>query len=902
MDGIASSSKAEQASGGSGSGSGNQGNVGAANDNHPEPMIFATDLDDPTLMRAEMLRELCEAKKQELINQDVELPAKPGVDMTITELRAYMATRRRRDVGEKVEETEAETRIHQQLDRMRQRLTAENKEETKVAVAAAERKAAETKMYGLPIRSAETDVSNVYSVAEEFEIHETARRVEFNSLHFANLELQTGDTMVFIDYPGSPSDIIVDRDCYRYPWVSQSFRVHSDRLLDTGSSKFAEMLNPTYQFRVQRRRKLVNKLPDGVKYVLDLTPPTEGDELVFQVTELSLTPGIRDWWKSSKIHNTASHLVKGHDDVCNCVDKQVVEADPNVSGFAGEIVARDTSPTNSTRLINLPMTGNEIEHLRKERWHNPFVVPEHYNFKDYCAIRHRNAIVRLLLHIHGHYMPLHSAATMWTLVGVAKIFDCPLVVATAVSSWMLAKTNSVFIEVLPEEAIKIAFDIQHAAIATSAYRILVNELALENAHQATPEDDFRRATIFGRTKGDPGDEIRNLIQHGARTMVERATMTANLVTSEDAPDNWDIPEWARLCSLETLLTQERDPLCATALDGARSLKETIKARLDEEIRYVFYKKTIGLARYASVDFDRAKYVEPKNWRFLHAIIPNFNTTQKFLMPYIYDGLEDSIVFDRLFDPSSLSIHALLLNSALTELKRKALRVDSATLLGEEIRNLLFESNSDLPTTAEEPWFRGLDFYDQLKEYMFPIARTWQRHDIDPPLNLTQHLLLNLTANELRYLPLWAGGCNDETGGVFEDILPPAAMGPIGPGPSYRTGMTVGSDASSVASSFVGEMSALDMRGTDTLASIGVNDSVSTIYRPDEVIVDDESIAPSDSFSVDQDYDAARLAVVETGPPSEDSASQSVDFMEDLSDDSTSTIGENDFDSDLEMFE
>lgn len=894
-----------------------------------EPMVFpltSADLDEPMEQASELPPEDSHATKWSLKAQDDQPPAKIPVDMTIAQIRSYVRYRRQRDLGiGTAEETDEATRNIQRLNQMMDRLNKEN------ASDAANEKATEAAIADTSKAAMSIDVTAQISAAyvsnmaanipeptwtsythpdapsltDPMEIHEKSRRVEFNALHFSSLELQTGDTLVYIDYPGEQNDTTVARDCYRYPWVSQAFRVHSDRLLDTGSSKFAEMLKPTYQFRVMRRRKLVYKLPEGVKYVLDLTPPTEGDDLVFQVTELSLTPGIQNWWRSFKVHRTAPHLVKGHDDVCDCVAKPVVEADPEVSGFAGDILAYDSNQANDQRSLSLPLSGHDVEYLRKSAApRDPFTVPEHYGFKDYCAIRHRNSIIRLMLLIHGHYVPLHSATTMWTLVGVAKIFDCPLVVSNTVSSWMLAKSNTVFIEVLPEEAIKIAFDIQDATIAISAYRILVNELALENANTTIPRSKFHRVTIFGRTKGDPGDEISNLIQHGARAMVERATMTANQVTSDDAPDNWDIPEWGRLCTLESLLTQEPGQLCATALDGARSLKKTIKQRIEEEMRYVFYKKTTGIARYASVDFDRAKYVEPKNWEFMRSIVSGFNTAQKFLLPYVYDGLEDALAFDRLFEPSSLSIHAIVLNSALTEIKRNLLRADSACLLGEEARNLLLETNSAFPTTAEEPWFKGLDFYQQLKDYMYPIARMWQRHDFTPLLNLTQHMLLNLTANELRFLPLWAGGCNDDTGGVFEDILPPASMGPIGPGPCYRTGMTVGSDASSIASSFVGEMNALEMRGTDTLASIGVNDSISTIYRPDEVIADDVSIAPSDSFSVDNDYIEARMAAEEAAAASEQSTnSRSVEFMEDLSDDdSTSTIGEDDFDSDLDMFE
>ncbi|EGX92918.1 hypothetical protein CCM_04290 [Cordyceps militaris CM01] len=105
--------------------------------------------------------------------------------------------------------------------------------------------------------------------------------------HFTEVEPNKGDTLVFIDLPNPTNDKTpVDGDDVPL------FRGHSEKLKATGSSRFEDMFQPTYQNRIQRLRKLVNKLPEGVKYVLDLTPPSEGEEMAFQVTELSLTPGI----------------------------------------------------------------------------------------------------------------------------------------------------------------------------------------------------------------------------------------------------------------------------------------------------------------------------------------------------------------------------------------------------------------------------------------------------------------------------------------------------------------------------------------------------------------------------------------------------------------------------------
>jgi hypothetical protein len=75
-------------------------------------------------------------------------------------------------------------------------------------------------------------------------------------------------------------------------------------------------------------------------------------------------------------------------------------------------------------------------------------------------------------------------------------------------------------------------------------------------------------------------------------------------------------------------------------------------------------------------------------------------------------------------------------------------------------------------------------------------------------------LLCLDENEYKYLPLWAGGMDDGSGGVFEEMIPPANKGPIGPGPSYHTGSTLNSTASSEMD-FDGDTGSWTSGGLDT---------------------------------------------------------------------------------------
>ena len=73
-------------------------------------------------------------------------------------------------------------------------------------------------------------------------------------------------------------------------------RLCSQTLLRTGSRVFAEMLSPAYQKRIRRRKRLLRDgLPLGIFFVVDLAPPTEGDEAVAAVAALWCSEPVRRW-------------------------------------------------------------------------------------------------------------------------------------------------------------------------------------------------------------------------------------------------------------------------------------------------------------------------------------------------------------------------------------------------------------------------------------------------------------------------------------------------------------------------------------------------------------------------------------------------------------------------------
>lgn len=709
---------------------------------------------------------------------------------------------------------------------------------------------------------------------------ESARNMDLYMLHQIHFELVTGDTLVFVDLPNSVKDSRKQADCDNIAYRSQSFRVSSETLLATGSAKFKELLGPSYQFRVQRRRKLVNKLPEGVKFVLDLTPPSEGDDLVFQMTELSLTPGITNWWISDKFHTIDPAHVSGHDDACTCKRQS-----PSLS--AGEIL--DPGLANAGTLAtkpHLPPTASIVDRFREEGNNELYLTPQFRKIPDYCAVRHRNAIVRLLIVIEGRDICLDSASRVWTLIGVAKILDCIDVIRDRVAQWLLQPRNSRFIEVLPEEALRIGYDLKLPDVTKTAFRILVNEMAIREAGTPGTSPKAPRTTVFGRRMGEVRDELQDLIQHAARALVERISMLRMQLQSPDILDYWDIEEWRKLCHLESLLTHARLPGEGSQHDLAFCRHRLV--RLKAEISKVVSSRITNGVEDGSatssylpgMDTDRLTYVLPCDFEHLDEILLRFNTTQSLLCPFVYEDLAA-----RCNEPLFIRVGSLDANCQKVPSLRIQLQ-DSLRMLAEKNPELAYVEGWDnfldmhLATMqGGKPQFNDpvIDLVKLdigIKDALQPTLLSWLRHDIEPPANITRHMLLALGSNEMKFLPLWADGLNDGSGGVFEDFIPPTDMGPNGPGPAFHTGNTIPSGPPSISDSLMEEIRGMKVQGSETAASVDVHDSISTVYRPDKVIADDVSIATESFDTADNEYHNARFAV----PAEHQSSSHGVEAL------------------------
>ncbi|KAK2065057.1 hypothetical protein LY76DRAFT_531912 [Colletotrichum caudatum] len=748
------------------------------------------------------------------------------------------------------------------------------------------------------------------------------RRYSQVMLHDIQGELFEGDTLVFVDFP-TPSKPSAGVDCYLYAWNSVHFRMHSQKLLDTGSTKFSEMLNPTYQFRVQRRRKLVNKLPEGVKYVLDLTPPSEGDELVFQMTETSLTPGIIKWWTACDKHGVEACIVSGHDDVCSCWRVPVSKTDDDTDVADGKNSATDAdrdqkqktdshldydtkqalpqslqvdSMPHYMRLIQRGYASNEglAVKLLQKKLEGDFTSelgPAHRQIPDYCPVRHRVDILRLMCIIAGKRVIIDSAPLVWTLVAVAKILDCTSVLRDPILQWIMSSNNTVFIEVLPEESFQIGVALKLDQITRSAFRILVNELALEEAARPTGIPKAAAYTVFGRKRHDPGDDLNNLIQHAARAMLERVSELVNRLVRETIFDDMQNPEWMRLQNLIGMLSSAPDDKSFKkaryhALVLANFLRSTWK---DHVIRDLFQEPLeAGLSRNA--DNHLATYVDAQHFDPLDTVYLQFNNVQKALCSFLYQTV--SMKWSRIASIFSMGSQRHRFESIVKNLRHALQELDiNHPDLGEDLacRGLLYLPQTALvPNGAEggggpiyrylRPAFDSAAFELPIHDILVPFQQECIRSDFEIKMNVTPHLLLNLHHSELKFLPLWAGGDDDGTGGVFEHSLPPAHYGPAGPGPAYHTGATIPSDASSTSGSISSELRHLRLEeGGSTVGpgSIDVQDGISTVFNPARVVADDRSIRTESFTDGESEYGDARYAVPANGQSVADALSAAV---------------------------
>jgi hypothetical protein len=231
---------------------------------------------------------------------------------------------------------------------------------------------------------------------------------ELVSIQQCEQDYTTGSVLAIVQFPAGAG-----RDCNGFAFKSEyRIRVDYKKLMATGSAKLQVLFDPRKQARFRRRFNL-QQLPEGIDYVIDLTPPAEGAELADLTALLWLPRATKVWYlaglyspdeiiqkgpepasinKRPLAHKpVGSVLTLGHDDRCSC------------------ILHRRDGPEPLWQVHSDGIPGIfEGDH-----------DPEYRQIRDYCPVRHRVNIIRLLLAINGADILINSATRMWTLVHIA---------------------------------------------------------------------------------------------------------------------------------------------------------------------------------------------------------------------------------------------------------------------------------------------------------------------------------------------------------------------------------------------------------------------------------------------------------------------------------------------------
>jgi len=273
------------------------------------------------------------------------------------------------------------------------------------------------------------------------------------ALIYGKSSLDSGDTLVILhpqDYkPLDPTGFGLNKE----------LRVHSKRLISTGSQKFEKIFSPEVQ-RAAREFHYPDGLPKGIDFILDLrlVAPMNLEDAEFSEdvseqlkSELTCSKGIRSWFSSQGRCGTPQSLVGGQDAIpASNPDRPGTATASSFRAAAGMVALSTKYPEMYESHVNdnvITFHADMLQALKISAQHGQ-PLPQNFDARDqiggmfdqnvedvleYCPVRYRIGIEHLLQIIEGREPTwLDSAQKVWTLYVVAKYFECtPYVVSSS---------------------------------------------------------------------------------------------------------------------------------------------------------------------------------------------------------------------------------------------------------------------------------------------------------------------------------------------------------------------------------------------------------------------------------------------------------------------------------------
>ncbi|RAO69244.1 uncharacterized protein BHQ10_005256 [Talaromyces amestolkiae] len=703
---------------------------------------------------------------------------------------------------------------------------------------------------------------------------DTSNTVPLGSADFLNENLSMplllftddeADTLVYIDPgPAQPGEGN-SHQSHRWVFGTQTtvqaipHRIHSRKLLDTGSDVLKDLFRPRNQARVRKRYGLTNDMPLGVKYAIDLTPPSEGEEAVIFMTELSCPMGVRKWAQMQSRWALPQSCVSGQDEIewirtvddvapapiiVNAddetkKDKDRRKQDKKEAKKARKQAEKEAKTADQPQRVEMPrrimnLQGN-LPTLRADLDPPPSYEESEDNYQkaaplqkkpespkektkkipglpfDYSPSRHRTCLERFLHALEGLDPKLDTAPKLWTYFALAKILQVAThpAVGDHVLVWLYNRTNTMFIEVNPELAYKIGCGLQCRPLCQTSFAILVGEeslLLLDSSIKG--EVPKRKAlTVHGRNREPLDDTEVQRVEYASKVFLDRILNEfiklagTRMEWVEEAVkeklDKWllldytehqqaieELFDFCKLyvrCQIYQVLMQPSTPNTELRFHSNDSSEYP-------GINYYIARSTMHpLCRIFTRGF----------WKSLSTDLPVLTDAHTWIHSSL-DCLAPGI--PNLKDQDLAAIRPISpfeVDRVFTKFQ-KAVGMNWADFV---IFQMAIKKHLDKITTR----IAGPPLYDQVASSMF-----------DVPFDIVDTLVC-LQEDEFKFLPLWAGGFDDGTGGVFDDQSVPILEegGFSTAGPSVHLGSV--QDPDEVAS-------------MDSFESIRPDEAASTVHR------------------------------------------------------------------------
>ncbi|KAJ5718536.1 hypothetical protein N7488_004182 [Penicillium malachiteum] len=662
------------------------------------------------------------------------------------------------------------------------------------------------------------------------------------------LILNDGDTLLYIDPAPSQDPGLASKLKSTVP-----LRVRSSTLLRSGSQYLAKFFEQSYQNRIRRKKGFVDELPQGIRFLVDLTPAIVEEDAVIAVTEISCPIAIRTWATYQGVWKLPGSCVGGVD----------------------EFDLANRPQTMTYERISESFMDNRVSEVFGQRGPDGKMMQSlarHGLPVEYSASRHRDGIEWVLHVLEGLSIVLDTPCKMWTFFAVANILEVAThpAISDYILSWFYEGNNCRFIEIHPEISYRVACGIQSGVLCRHAFASMVADEATVHLIRSAKLHPYEKwAPLFqaSRFHGLLNDTDIQRIEYASKAFTEDILKHFLHLAGTDMGWLEEVPEFQKILIHASMFPEDREG----AHDLARLIKQNTRSRLCHSL-------------FRSKDPQRVTDdICPENSPFWHAFRP-----EHMIMRAMGRGFWTDLAYQK-FDlpaypdanphPTYLSLmdigHGLLpfdlesdvpIGPVAGDLLEQ--QVTAFNIRAEETK-LAYESNQTSPSTQTEyslpmrprvseprdtPHSTAAAFVPIASEPAEPLAPEIvlplrlanpantdshplpsqfpnpttdisrdpatdnQIQSCEPVFNLckfmqfarkyissyacgllyshgqvpldrraTDHLTC-LTDRQWKYLPLWAGGNDDGTGGVFndQDIPNLSSEGFLGPGPAIGT--------------------------------------------------------------------------------------------------------------------